>query len=133
MRNITCSKHSIEEYLNDNPQSQNPEKSLISLLQKMLIKSKTKEAKFFVKEETQTGVIRYKDQAIVYNNYHIITYYRIINIKVTQQKIRFNNLVWKILSWATQKAYNKKVDKHRIKIYNPKYNLLLKAIDEIFK
>lgn len=107
MKLITCSKHSIEEYIKDNPKSRNPEKSLIFLFKDMLYYK----AKFHKWENA--NIIRYKDQAIVYKDYHIITYYRIIHLRTAQYKRKIVAIIEKILNWTAEKEFDLKLQKER--------------------
>lgn len=123
MRNITCSKHSIEEYFNDNPTRTNAEKHLIWLFAKMLSKVKTKEARFHKYTDREASIIRYDNQAIVYHNYHIITYYRIISLTTNNYIKKRKNLINNILAWNIKRKPLKPQKQQR--------NLLFEKIEKI--
>lgn len=128
MKEITCSKHSIEEYINDNPTRTNWEKHLIWLFAKMLSKVKTKEAKFHKYTDRQASIIRYDNQAIVYNNYHIITYYRIVNLTINNYIKKRRNLVGSIIG---RKEKEKLFKPKLLKPKKIKRNLAFERIEKI--
>lgn len=122
---ITCSKHSIEEYINDNPKkTKTAEKSLIFLFKEMLYKK----APYHKWEKA--NIIRYKDQAIVYNDYHIITYYRIIHPLLSRVKKEILKKIDLILSWEAEKKHNKYVERQKEKIKKLKQKKARKNIND---
>ncbi len=111
---IIVSKHAIEEYLNDNPKEKNPEIKLKYIFTNMLSKSKTKKAKFYVYQDRPASIIKYRVECIVYDNYNIITYYRIVNKKITKYK---DNVLWlinNVLNWEREKQIDMQLQKHKI-------------------
>lgn len=133
MREIKVSKHCLEEYIIDNPKKKNPEKSVIYLFRRMLWESKRWNAKFYKYSDREASIIRYKDQAIVYNDYFLITYYRIFIKEITDFKIKIVKQIDNILSWELEKSIDnikkqlkKKYKKRNIKILNENSRILKK-------
>lgn len=92
---MIVSNHAIEEYINDNVHIQDDvtiEKRLVGLLNDML----RLWAKKFTKD--WRTIIRRKDEAIVYWNGVIITYYRIINKGISRKKEKFKNRILTLLN-----------------------------------
>lgn len=123
-KQITCSKHSIEEYIKDNPKNKTPEKSLIFFFIEMLKESKKGNARFHIYNDRNASIIRYKDQAIVYNNYHIITYYRIIHSSLSNVKNQTLKKIDMIFSWEAKEKHDKFIENYyeTIKRRNKKRN-----------
>ena len=111
-KQITCSKHSIEEYIKDNPKCKTPEKSLIFFFIEMLKESKKWNAKFHIYTDRNASIIKYKDQAIVYNDYHIITYYRIIHSSLSKIKKQTLKKIDMIFSWEAKEKYDKFIENY---------------------
>jgi len=105
---MICSKHAIQEYLNDNPECVNPEKYLTTLFNKM----RRVRAKGYKDFNTWTVILRYNDEAIVYNWETIITYYRIIALDLVKAKF----WVIKEIEYILSKKFVKLQKKKEVKI-----------------
>lgn len=116
---IQPTKHAIQEYLNDNPNAKDPAKYLVYCL----IWMKKAKAKEWIDYNTKTSLIRYKDEAIVYNGDTIITYYRIIHRHILNIKQRTKTKVNSVLSGRMErikqeKAYRKLNKQYKKTSYN---------------
>lgn len=115
MKEIIVTKHAIEEYLNDNPKEKNPEDKLKNSLCSFKQKIKYKKARYYHDYVKNTTVIRYRDEAIVYNENIIITYYRIISLRAKNIKLKINKKIWIILNWWLQEKMYKKATRAKLK------------------
>lgn len=112
---IKVTKHAIEEYLNDNSYEKNPEEKLKNILHSFKQKIKYKKARYYHDYVKNATVVKYRDEAIVFNKNIIITYYRIISLKARNIKLKTNKKCWIILNWWLQEKMYRKAAKIKLK------------------
>lgn len=115
-REIIITKHALEEYIKDNPLKKNPKRKLEYLFTEMLWKTKTKEAKFR-RFENKTSIMIYKEQVIIFNNYVIITYYRLYDKETREYRNWQKSLIFLLIN-------NEKVYKIKQKPKKKKWRML---------
>ena len=106
MKEIKLTRHSIEEYINDNPNKKDPEWSLKSLFIFMLWKCKKKEWKFWWNDNIYTMEVWY-ERIIYTDDFKIITYYKFLSSKTIK-------LIWKIQCSILSTLQNKKIKQNKI-------------------
>lgn len=118
---IILTTHAVEEYINDNPFSLKPEKDLKVFYHKCKKKVKFKQAKRWINFESWTTIIRFDNQAVVFNENVVITYYRIISKRIEKYQTKIKNKFKKILNWKLLKQQYKKelrkIERHRKKYW----------------
>jgi len=105
---IIVTRHALEEYLNDNPKEKYPKIKLKCLYHSFKNKVRYKQAKWwhdYIKEAT---VIRYNNEAIVFNDKVIITYYRIISLNSSKLQNKIINKFKNILNWKKEEQIRAK-------------------------
>lgn len=129
MNKISLTKHSIEEYIKDNPKIKNPEENLMNLVISILWKLKDKKCKFVISYNWNHQRFCYNDEVIILENYYVITYFRKYNKKITLHKIKVKEKIKNIFNWNLEKVIEKQIELHnkrklkRIRKINTKNNI----------
>lgn len=112
-KEIIITKHALEEYIKDNPLKKNPKRHLECLFATMLLKTKTREATFRRFDDKNASIMKYKWQVIIYNNYVIITYYRLYSQETREYRaLQKSKISLLIKNERVYKKQHKKKKKH---------------------
>lgn len=123
-KEIIITKHALEEYIKDNPLKKNPKRKLEYLFTEMLWKTKTKEAKFR-RFENNTSIMIYKEQVIIFDNYVIITYYRLYDKETREYRNGQKSLIFLLIN-------NERVYKIKQKPKKKKWRMLPSVTRPLF-